>query len=195
MKLVRMFAATTSGIFTGLINLISGRIEGPHIELKPGDTAPDFSLAGSDGRWYRLSDFHGMDAVVLAWFPKAFTPHCTRECASLGSSHGVLRGFKAKYFGVSVDTVETNRQFARSLGLDYPILSDTDKRVAQSYGVLSATGFPARWTFYIGKDGQILDVDKNVHPKSHGPDVARRLAELSVPADRTGNSMKNVRTG
>jgi len=90
----------------------------------------------------------------------------------------VLRIFKAKCFGVSVDTVETNERFAQSLGLDYPILSDSDKTVARSYGVLSATGFPHRWTFYIGKDGRILDVDKNVHPNSHGPDIAKRLAVL-----------------
>jgi thioredoxin-dependent peroxiredoxin len=81
---------------------------------------------------------------------------------------------------VSVDTAETNRQFAQSLGIDYPILSDPDKTAARSYGVLSATGFANRWTFYIGKDGRILDVDKNVHPQSHGIDVARRLAELGI---------------
>jgi thioredoxin-dependent peroxiredoxin len=92
----------------------------------------------------------------------------------------VLRLFKAKWFGVSVDTVETNGRFAQSLRLDYPILSDSDKTVARSYGVLSATGFPHRWTFYIGKDGRILDVDKNVHPNSHGPDIAKRLAFLGV---------------
>jgi peroxiredoxin Q/BCP len=42
-------------------------------DLKPGDPAPDFSLEGSDGRTYRLADFKGKQAVVLAWFPKAFT--------------------------------------------------------------------------------------------------------------------------
>jgi len=102
----------------------------------------------------------------------------------------VLRGFKAKCFGVSVDTAETNRQFAQSLGLDYPILSDSDKRVARSYGVLSGTGFPHRWTFYVGKDGRILDVDKNVHPNSHGSDIAKRLAVLGVSRVETESSRR-----
>jgi len=93
----------------------------------------------------------------------------------------VLRGFKAQCFGVSVDTAGTNRQFAQSLGLDYPILGDSDKRVARSYGVLSATGFPHRWTFYV---------DKNVRPNSHGSDIAKRLAVLGVSRDETESSRR-----
>jgi peroxiredoxin Q/BCP len=45
----------------------------PAAELQPGDAAPEFSLTGSDGKTYRLSDYKGKQAVVLAWFPKAFT--------------------------------------------------------------------------------------------------------------------------
>jgi len=71
---LRTITATAGGIITGLINLLSGRGYGDRIDLKPGDIAPEFTLIGSDGRWYRLSDFHGTDVVVLAWFPKAFTP-------------------------------------------------------------------------------------------------------------------------
>ena len=70
----RTITATAGGIITGLINLLSTRNSGPRIELGPGDLAPNFTLVGSDGRWYRLSDFRGTDVVVLAWFPKAFTP-------------------------------------------------------------------------------------------------------------------------
>ena len=73
-KTLRMSTATVEGIFTGLINLLWTRDFGDRIELKPGDIAPDFSLAGSDGRRYGLGDFHGTHVVVLAWFPKAFTP-------------------------------------------------------------------------------------------------------------------------
>jgi len=73
-KALRMSTATAEGIFTGLINLLWTRDFGDRIELKPGDIAPDFRLAGSDGRWYGLRDFHGTHVVVLAWFPKAFTP-------------------------------------------------------------------------------------------------------------------------
>jgi len=59
-------------ILVGVVNVITRRIESP-AELKTGDVAPDFVLPGSDGRTYRLSDFVGRRAVVIAWFPKAFT--------------------------------------------------------------------------------------------------------------------------
>ena len=73
-KTLRILTATAEGIFSGLINLLWTRDFGDRIELKPGDIAPDFSLAGSDGRCYGLRNFHGTHVVVLAWFPKAFTP-------------------------------------------------------------------------------------------------------------------------
>ena len=73
-----------------------------------------------------------------------------------------------------------NTKFAESLELDYPILSDPDKKVATAYGVLSPSGFPSRWTFYIGADGRILEIDKKVNAGSHGPAVAARLGELGV---------------
>ena len=74
---------------------------------------------------------------------------------------------------------DTNRRFAESLGLPYPILSDPTKATARAYGVLAPSGFASRWTFYIGADGRILDIDKKVSPSSHGADVARRVAELT----------------
>lgn len=84
------------------------------------------------------------------------------------------------YFVASTDDAETNRKFAESLGLDYPILSDPGKETAKAYGVLDS-GYASRHTFYIGKDGRILYVDRKVSPSSAGDDVAKRLAELKVP--------------
>ena len=90
-------------------------------------------------------------------------------------------GMPVGYFGASTDTADDNRAFAESLQLGYPILSDPDRSVARAYGVVGASGFASRWTFYIGKDGRILDIDKDVHPSSHGADVARKLEELGIP--------------
>ena len=84
-----------------------------------------------------------------------------------------------RYFGASVDSPETNARFAASIGVDYPILSDPEKTVARAYGVLGATGFASRWTFYIGADRRILDIDKKVSAASHGRDVVSKLKTLS----------------
>lgn len=84
------------------------------------------------------------------------------------------------YFAASTDDAETNRKFAESLELDYPILSDPSKETAKAYGVLSGLGFASRWTFYIGKDGNVLYVDRDVKTGTAGADVAKRLGELKV---------------
>jgi len=82
-------------------------------------------------------------------------------------------------FAASVDSAEVNTKFAQSLGIDYPILSDPTKAVARAYGVLAPSGFASRWTFYIGADGRILDIDKKVSASTHGDDIAAKLADLT----------------
>ncbi len=73
------------------------------------------------------------------------------------------------------------KKFAESLQADYPILSDPDKKVAQAYGVVhEGRDLPERWTFYIGKDGKIAYIDRQVKPSTHGQDVANRLKELNA---------------
>ncbi len=86
------------------------------------------------------------------------------------------------YFAISVDQPETNKAFAQSLGLDYPMLSDPTKKVATAYGVVDEDQpFASRWTFYIGLDGKILYIDKQVRPAAHGKQIAAKLAELGAP--------------
>ena len=63
---------------------------------------------------------------------------------------------------------------------DYPILSDPEKKVAAAYGVLGASGFASRRTFYIGPDGKILEIDSAVSVKTAGEDIAKKLAALGV---------------
>jgi peroxiredoxin Q/BCP len=90
-----------------------------------------------------------------------------------------LRRLGARYFGASVDSTEENARFAASLGIDYPILSDPTKDVARAYGVLAPSGFASRWTFYIGADGRILEINKKVSASSHGADVVAKLTDLT----------------
>ena len=92
-----------------------------------------------------------------------------------------MRHFEVAHFAASCDTPEVNQKFAKSLDLDYPILSDPEKKVAQAYGVVHPQRpLPERWTFYISREGKILHIDKEVKPGSHGKDIAERLKELGV---------------
>jgi thioredoxin-dependent peroxiredoxin len=85
------------------------------------------------------------------------------------------------YFAASVDTPDVTRKFAQQLGTDYPLLSDPKRQAATAYGVVSATQpFASRWTFYIGVDGRILYIDKQVSTATHGRAIAQKLAELGV---------------
>jgi peroxiredoxin Q/BCP len=81
---------------------------------------------------------------------------------------------------VSVDDAETNTRFAKEHEADFPILSNPEKDVATAYGVLSPAGMARRWTFYIGPDGKILHIDKQVSTGTAGDDLARKLGELGV---------------
>jgi peroxiredoxin Q/BCP len=101
------------------------------------------------------------------------------ECKSLRDSGNDLGDFNVAYFAASVDDAETNRKFAESLNLNYPILSDPGKKVAQNYGVLNDSGsYALRWTFYIDEKGKIVRIDKEVNPQTSGEDMVRHLKEL-----------------
>lgn len=177
-----MFLTTLRAIVTGLARAAFARSREPAVMLQPGDRAPDFELVGSDREIYRLADFlDRRQAVVLAWFPKAFTGGCTAQCKSLGASAAELDRFNVRYVAASIDSQEDNARFAQALGLSFPILSDPGGTAARAYGVLRPSGFAARWTFYIGADGRILDVDRRVTPATSGPAVVARLSELGVP--------------
>lgn len=148
--------------------------------LQVGDLAPDFSLPGTDDKTYRLSDYRGKQAVVLAWFPQAYTSGCTIECKSLTENGHLIQEFDVSYFMASVDPLADNIGFAIETGANFPLLSDEDKSVARSYGVLHPQGFAKRQTFYIGKDGRILKIDTVIRPESSAEDIASTLAELNV---------------
>lgn len=149
---------------------------GPNV----GDPAPDFTLQASDGKTYSLADFKGKQAVVVAWFPRAFTKGCTIECKSLAENGHLIKKYDVSYFMASVDPIEDNTKFAAEQNADFPLLSDPTKEVAQAYGVLSERGFANRWTFYIDKTGRIAAIDKEVKPATSAEDMAAKLGDLGV---------------
>lgn len=83
---------------------------------------------------------------------------------------------------VSLDSAARNREFAEALGAKHVLLSDPLKTVARAYGVTALAGlFARRWTFYIDREGEVVEIDKNVQVQSAGRDIARRLEALGFP--------------
>jgi len=146
-----------------------------------GDQAPDFELPASDGNTYRLSDYRGDRAVVIAWYPKAFTSGCTVECKSLAENGHLIEEFDVAYFMASVDPLADNTAFAEENNAQFPILSDEDKRVAEAFDVLiPVIGVASRTTIYIDKDGVIAFIDDDINPATSAEDIASRLDALGV---------------
>ncbi len=171
-------------------------------DLKVGDQAPNFKLQATDGKTYQLTDFKGKQAVVLAWFPAAFTRGCTIECKSLAENGDKIKMYDVSYFMSSVDPIEKNTEFAKAKSVtlgqganavvvekkeaDFPLLSDPTKEIAKAYGVLNERGTANRWTFYIDKGGKISYIEKTVKPETSAEDMIGKLADLKVPMMHKG---------
>src|SRR5215212_9094903 len=143
-----MRALLTIGLVAGLA-VGTAMAQGPNPNAAPavptvvkvGDMAPDFTLQGTDGKTHKLSEYRGKQAVVVAWFPKAFTQGCTIECKSLAENGDKIKKYDVAYFMASVDPLEDNIRFAKATTVDvigsgqkvekkeadFPMLSDPSK--------------------------------------------------------------------
>jgi peroxiredoxin Q/BCP len=136
-----------------------------------GDAAPDFEGALGSGGQLRLRDFRGRRHVILYFFPKDFTPGCTKEACSFRDRRAEVAGLDAEIVGVSLDTAEKHAAFAEKHQLPYPLVSDRDGTIAGAYGVARLGGWlpTKRVTFVIDKQGVVrqvihseLNIDKHI---------------------------------
>jgi peroxiredoxin (alkyl hydroperoxide reductase subunit C) len=118
-----------------------------------GDPAPDFELPATGDRSIRLSDFLGQKNVVLAFYPFDWSPTCSLQLPGLQQRLGDFRSLDTEVLGISIDSRHSHRAFAEHLGLEFPLLSDFEKRVTQAYGVLREGGFAERALFVVDKRG------------------------------------------
>jgi len=135
-----------------------------HLE---GTPAPDFSLAGSDGKTHRLRDYAGK-TVVLYFYPKDNTPGCTKEACAFGELYPLLQRQGVVLFGISKDSLASHDRFIAKFGLPFVLLSDPDGAMMQTYQAYGeklmygkqVTG-TIRSTVVIGPDGTVT---KHWHP-------------------------------
>ena len=144
-----------------------------------GDMAPDFEGSTSNGTIVRLKDYLGKKNVVLYFYPKDDTRGCTIEACSFRDKLNSLRALWTEVVGVSVDSLESHRQFAEKHNLNFPLVSDHDKRISQIYGALSDDGSQAeRMTFIIDRQGRIAKVFTKVDVTKHTDEVVAALKQL-----------------
>jgi peroxiredoxin Q/BCP len=122
------------------------------VSLGVGDTAPDFTLPGTGGRDYSLSEFRGQP-VVLVFYPGDDTPVCTKQLNTYNDDLEQFSEMNAQVLGISAQDVSSHDDFAGRHGFEFPLLADTDKAVAALYGTLGPIGFPRRCVFIVDGDG------------------------------------------
>jgi thioredoxin-dependent peroxiredoxin len=147
------------------------------VELKVGNLAPEFrgqAIGGKygDGQAVSLADFRG-SAVVLYFYPKDDTPGCTVQACGLRDAWGELSAH-ANIFGVSVDSAASHEKFIKKHQLPFPLLSDADKKIVDSYGVWVEKSMygkkymgAERSTFIIDGAGRISSIFRKVKPEEH----------------------------
>lgn len=137
-------------------------------------------LHNQDGVEIDLADVLRENVVVLYFYPKNFTPGCSVEAKDFRSRKDEIESLGAKVVGVSLDTVDSHKQFADEYGLNFDILSDAQRKVSSAYGVLGEfNGVPIakRTTFIIGRDGLVNEVFRDVNVHIHGEQVIEALRQ------------------
>ena len=150
-------------------------------ELKEGQKAPDFTANDQNGNAVSLSDFSGKD-IILYFYPKDDTPGCTAEACSFRDNYQSLRAKGFEVLGVSIDDEKSHQKFINKFSLPFPLISDTDKKIVEAYGVWVEKNMygkkymgVARKTFIIGKDGIIRKIIEKVDTKNSSQQVIESL--------------------
>ena len=146
--------------------------------LEVGDAAPDFSSVDQEGQPVKLGDFRGKP-VVLYFYPKDDTPGCTAEACNFRDNNELYEKAGVKVLGVSVDSQKSHKKFVDKYNLNFTLVADDGKAIAESYGVLGDRS-AKRVTYLIGRDGKIAHVYPKVSPKEHAVEVMAKLKELGL---------------
>lgn len=144
-----------------------------------GQKAPTFTLPSQDGSPVSLDTYHGK-WVVLYFYPKDMTQGCTIEAHNFQRDLSKFEAENAVILGVSVDTVDSHKQFCTKDGLTFHLLADPEHKVVDEYGSLGHFGnmtIAMRNTFLINPNGKIVKVWTKVNPQVHSEEVLAAIQE------------------
>jgi len=168
------------GVGLLLTGFVSYHARAEEVEMTVGAVAPDFSLVDQNGTTRTLARFRNR-WVVLYFYPKDDTPGCTQEACRFRDDLPALRKLDAEVLGVSVDNPESHARFSGKHGLPFPLLADTDGKVARQYGALWSLAFirfAKRHTFIIDPQGKIAKIYRQVRSETHSQEVIEDLKAL-----------------
>ena len=149
-----------------------------------GESAPTFKLQDQNGDWHTLGDYKGK-YVVLFFYPKDGTPGCTTEACNFRDNIFAFDDLNTQILGISLDDVDSHKEFSEKYSLPYPILADVEKESAVDYGVLGKfmmMTITKRESFIIDPEGLIVKHYKNVDPDKHTDEVIEELKSLQKKA-------------
>ena len=157
--------------------------------MRLGQKAPEFSLPDADQRARSLGEFTERGPVILAFFPFAFSGVCDKEMCAFRDDFGSLQGAGVQVVGISVDSAFTLKAFAQTYNLQFPLLSDFNKKVARLYGViqdpwvdLGYKGVAKRAVMVVDGRGMLRYKWVTDTPSDEPPyDVVAKAAQKLVP--------------
>jgi peroxiredoxin Q/BCP len=147
-----------------------------------GQPAPTFTLPNQEGTPVALDTYKGK-WVVLYFYPKDMTTGCTIEAHNFQHDLDKYKALNAVILGVSVDTVDSHKQFCTKDSLTFTLLADPDKKVVEAYGSLGNYGpmvIANRNTFLIDPSGKIGKVWTKVSPQGHSDEVLAAIGQLQT---------------
>jgi thioredoxin-dependent peroxiredoxin len=152
-----------------------------------GSKAPDFTLPSQSGVMVNLKDFIGKKPVVLFFYPKDDTPGCTKEACAFRDDYDQFEKLDAEVIGISSDSVESHRRFAKKHDLPFTLLSNEVGQVRKRYGVRNSFGlFPGRVTYVIDEEGVVrLIFSSQLGVEQHVEEALKALQSISSGTDRT----------
>lgn len=145
-----------------------------------GSAAPGFHLQDQNGEWHDLKDYRGSWLAVY-FYPKDDTPGCTKEACNFRDNIYAFKAIGASVVGISVDDVDSHREFSDKYKLPFVILADHTGSTAESYGVLrdwKVTKIASRQSFLVNPDGVIVKHYEDVDPENHTQEVLSDLETL-----------------
>ena len=148
------------------------------IKLKTGDKAPDFTLQDAYGKSYQLSSYKGKSPVIVYFYPKAGTSGCTKEACGIRDDWSKFKQNNIPVLGISVDDKPAIKKFIDDYNLNFPLLSDNDKKVSKEYGVVGMLGYDKRITFIVDKNSKIADVMEVKDIANHSKTVLEKAIAL-----------------